>query len=220
MKIDYILKQLILLLSNHNIGDEFPSIKYLSDTWECSRGIIQSSIQLLEENGAVTLEKSKSGTKIIDLNLNCLRQIFFYNDLKVALPTDILNNENNFYILNSITQDFSCIQASLFTTFDHSSYHKLENLIIKKVHMILITDTYFDLIERNNLSIIKSYPILNSTKFSYIFNTNNEGQTIVEEQTTSFQSQYSTNSSSHIKLLKPTQYHVVSLKETYNLLKV
>lgn len=218
MKTDLILKLLIQVLTNCNVGEEIPSIKTLSDNWNCSRGIIQSCFTLLQDENAIELEKSKSGTKLKSLNISKLRTIFFNNELKISLPLSILNNEDDYYILNNVNSHFKFTNASVFTSFESSPLQRTKNLLNNLVHMAVITDVYFDLIDSINYKVLTTFEIKNPSKLSYVFTQLDDDSSQIEELNISYQNNFTNTENTHIKLYKPTKYFVITKTENYNLL--
>lgn len=218
MKTEIILKLLIQLLTNCNVGEEFPSIKNLSDKWSCSRGIIQSCLTLLQDEEAIVLEKSKSGTKLHAINIEALRKIYFNNELKISLPMSILNNETDYNILNSINTYFSFIDSSLFTSFEQSAIQRIQQLEDNRVHMAVVTDIYFELLNSTKYKVIKSFEISNPSKLTYTFKPNDEGTFLIEEKAISYQDNFNANKRVTIQLYKPTSYFIITKTDKYNLL--
>ncbi|MFV0395738.1 MAG: helix-turn-helix domain-containing protein, partial [Coprobacillaceae bacterium] len=198
--------------------DEFPSIKTLSDHFECSRGTIQLCIQQLEMENAVSLDKSKSGTVVTFVDLNILQRLFFNSEIKVSLPLSLLNNEDNYYILTQLHSDFNHLESSLFTSFEQSSLRKLELLVNGNIHMAIVTDAYWSLINKSDLSILNSYDIKSPSTLTYSFSIDGDSTSMVEEQATDYQTLNSGSVKPQMKLLKPEKYYIITRTELKTLL--
>lgn len=173
MRKDIELK-LIEYLVTTPIGSYIPSINKMSKEIQCSRGKLQDTIKEYETAGYIKTDKSKAGTKLVEINYKSFAKIYFTNlNISSALYTNSINSEN---LTERIISNFNNINLDTFITFNDSTIHRLELLFKSDVNFALVSDIYYDKLNlsNSNIKIYSKFEVENTVQTKMLFSDTSE----------------------------------------------
>lgn len=150
------------------IGEHIPSINKMSKEIPCSRGKLQDILKTYESLGYIKIDKSKAGTKLLDINYQPFASIYFTNlNISSALYTNSIQTE---HITERILSNFNNINLDTFITFDDSTLQRLDSLFKKNVNFALVSDLYYERLNLadSNIDIYQKFEIQNTVQTKMI----------------------------------------------------
>lgn len=151
---EHIKKELAKIIATITVNENIPTIESLTGKLNCSRGIIQNILALLEQDEVIKLSRKSNGTTLVAKNKKKLTNILFAD--KVHL--NITYNESYFnfddIILNNISHIFEQVNLTPYYSFNLSTPQSIELLKADKIECALVSRQYYNLFLDSEYAIL------------------------------------------------------------------
>lgn len=202
-------KQLIEIIATTEIGDNILSINRMTQTFNCSRGLLQSLLKEFEDKQFIKTAKTLGGTKLLNVNYRQLAKIYFSSiSVSSTLYTNSITDER---LTERVLQTFDKTGYNTYLTFSDSTLHRLELLLDNGVDFALISDSYYNSLEMNNIVVYKQFDLHSSIQTKLVISDNSNLEYNIDEIP-----QLNADSSSNTHT--PNSYYLICLKHIANLI--
>lgn len=217
MRTETIKLSVIEEISKTEVNANLPSIIILSEKYKCGRKIIQNAISGFEQANWIKLDKSSNGSTLLFKDTKALRQYYFSSGLKLALPPTIYYQTQDTTDIEQVILDYSKLDVRLYTTTSDSSDSRHKLIESNEAHIAVVTDSYFELSNLEDYTILEDIPIAHSSKLTYILNEV-AGAYSVSERDITPTSLDNLPKTSTIKLKRPASYYFITKPHISHLL--
>lgn len=210
---DKAIKAVLESILNTEVGIKLPSYNSLSAKYKCSRSVFQHVMQELEDSNIVMLDKSKGGTKLVEIDYYKLLSTY-YSNIFISCPRINLSNDYDEITLTLLKVLDNPLITSYFTYSD-STYQRYSQLTNDNVHLAIVTDVYYKQLDNDEYPILKKININIPTYTKLTIPDHNNTEYNIDEVPV-----LTLNDNDKIKnnYSAPHQYYLICKKSTYNLL--